>query len=358
MMRMIKRLTWLSLFAFLAMAVSPERILADAEHSAVAFATERAPGEAIGSYGMVPIYGRDIRDGIYTLSVECSSPFFRVLEAVLTVKDQRMEAELHMYSKSYLFVYMGSGEAAAAAPLEDYIPFVEREGYYTFTVPVAALNVGLECAAYSKNRSKWYDRLLLFDAAGIPADALAFPLPDYKKIEKAMREYSRNHPEEETKAEEAVPVTVSAQAEAVRLDRPDGEYAIELSLTGGSGRAGVTSPTWLIVSEGRAYARLLWSSPYYDYMLVDGIRYDNETTDGGNSSFTIPITVMDEPMYVIADTTAMGDPLEIEYTLTFYSDRIGGKGSIPQEAAKRVLFIAMAIMAVGGVVNQLAKRRS
>ena len=43
---------------------------------------------------------------------------------------------------------------------------------------------------------------------------------------------------------------------------------------------------------------------------------------------------MDEPVSVIADTTAMGSPHEVEYTLLFYSDSIGSKGQLPQEAAK------------------------
>ena len=51
----------------------------------------------------------------------------------------------------------------------------------------------------------------------------------------------------------------------------------------------MSSPTWLIIREGKAYARLLWSSAYYDYMIVDDVTYPNETTDGTNSTFTIPI---------------------------------------------------------------------
>ena len=56
---------------------------------------------------------------------------------------------------------------------------------------------------------------------------------------------------------------------------------------------------------------------------------------------------MDEGMPVIADTTAMGAPHEIDYTLTFYSDSIGSKSQLPQEAAKRVVAVAVVIMLVG-----------
>ena len=48
--------------------------------------------------------------------------------------------------------------------------------------------------------------------------------------------------------------------------------------------------------------------------------------EGMNSSFLrFPVLSMDEGMPVIADTTAMGAPHEIDYTLTFYSDSIGSK---------------------------------
>ena len=164
-----------------------------------------------------------------------------------------------------------------------------------------------------------------------------------------------------------VPVEVSAAARAeagerktenpAAMEKEDGSYSIEVSLSGGNGRASVSSPTWLYVRDGKAYAKLLWSSPDYDTMIVDGQTYDNETTDGSSSSFTIPITALDEPITVTADTTALGAPLEIEYILTFYSDTVGGTGQIPQEAAKRVLAIAMGIIIFGGILEYFVKRK-
>ena len=128
-------------------------------------------------------------------------------------------------------------------------------------------------------------------------------------------------------------------------------------MRGGSGRASVSSPTWLIVKDGYAYARLLWSSSYYDYMIVDEVRYDNQTDDGSNSTFVIPILAMDEEIPVVADTTAMGDPVEIDYNLTFYSTTVDDKDAIPQEAAVKVLILALIIIAVGGVLNYVLKKR-
>ena len=106
----------------------------------------------------------------------------------------------------------------------------------------------------------------------------------------------------------------------------------------------------------RATAVLRWSSPNYDYMVVDGLLYEPVNTEG-NSVFEIPVTKFDGDMKVIADTTAMGDPVEIEYNLTFYSATIGDKDNIPQEAAIKVLELALVIIVAGGILNYALKKR-
>ena len=63
----------------------------------------------------------------------------------------------------------------------------------------------------------------------------------------------------------------------VSLDQADGTYSIELTMTGGSGKASVVSPTILTVENGQAYADITWSSSNYDYMIVAGNTYLNES---------------------------------------------------------------------------------
>ena len=106
-------------------------------------------------------------------------------------------------------------------------------------------------------------------------------------------------------------------AQAFTLDKEDGEYSIQVELEGGSGKASVTSPTLITVKNGEVTADIQWSSSNYDYMIVDGKKYLPVNEEGTNSEFQIPVTIMDESMPVIADTTAMGTPHEINYTLTF-----------------------------------------
>ena len=353
--------------------------------------------EELASYGMTPVTGELIEDGEYIVGVECSSAFFRIEQAKLTVRGGIMTAVLTMSSSSYSLVYPGTAQEAAAAPYEAYIPSVEIDTWDTFTIPVEALDAELDLAAFSKRKKKWYPRRILFHASDIPAEKLKFSYPDYEKISEAIVFYEENNAaaaavsnagaddggapagDEAAGAERTAaggaqsggtvenaagsdPESGGAAADtdasrAVPVEEDDGTYSIEVTLAGGSGRASVTSPTWLIVRDGRAYARILWSSSYYDYMILEGTKYINETADGSNSSFTIPITAMDAPMEVIADTTAMGDPVEIAYTLTFYSDTVGSKSRVPQEAAKRVLAGAAVFIVAGGILNGFNKKR-
>ncbi|MDO4522145.1 MAG: hypothetical protein Q4B57_03240 [Eubacteriales bacterium] len=162
-------------------------------------------------------------------------------------------------------------------------------------------------------------------------------------------------------AEPEEPISKTAAQETFSdvavLDLKDGEYAVNVDLLGGSGKAYVNSPTILTIQDGRAYAHLEWSSENYDYMIVDGETYFPTNTEGNSVFESIPVLVFDEEMPVIADTTAMGTPHEISYTLTFYSESIGSKSQMPQEAAKRVLLMAGIIIVGGGILNHYVKKK-
>lgn len=120
------------------------------------------------------------------------------------------------------------------------------------------------------------------------------------------------------------PVELDPAPEPAPELEPEGEsvmagdtYTIAVTLEGGSGRASVESPAKLRYSEtGVCWATIVWSSPNFDYMKVDGQRYDPINTEG-NSTFEIPVSAFDTPLEVIADTVAMSEPHEVAYTLTF-----------------------------------------
>ena len=122
--------------------------------------------------------------------------------------------------------------------------------------------------------------------------------------------------EEETPAEPEQPAEPAL---------PDGVYTAELTFAGGSGKAQVLSPCTLTVQDGAATAAIVWSSSKYDYMLVNGERYDVLSTEPG-STFEIPVEAFDTDLTVIGDTTAMSTPHEIEYTLNFSSASLQAAG--------------------------------
>ena len=83
----------------------------------------------------------------------------------------------------------------------------------------------------------------------------------------------------------------------------------------------VDSPAALEIKEGKITATIVWSSPNYDYMIVNDEKYEPVNKDG-NSTFEIPVDAFDYKMPVTADTVAMSTPHEIEYTLQFDSASI------------------------------------
>lgn len=331
-------------------------------------------GRHAGKYGMSPVYAQDVKEGTYEIEGTSNSAYFKIAKAELTVKDGQMTAKITIPSMSYLYVFMGTAKEAIAAKKSEWIGFKEVNNQTVFTIPVEALDKEIDCAAYSKARKKWYDRKIVFDASTLPEGTVLVDLPDYALIEDALKAYGldsskasemigpQTDPNEEDPDSDPDQVkdhTGLWEGEPVPVDinYPDGEYSIEVNMIGGSGRASISSPTWLYVRDGKAYAKLLWSSAYYDYMIIGDKTFYNQTRDGGNSTFEIPIVVMDESFPVIADTTAMGDPVEIRYELTFYSMTVGSKGRIPQEAAKKVLIIAAAILVVGFFLNLIIKKK-
>ncbi len=257
-------------------------------NSAVASGSETAAEQTLDTTGLVPVSANDLKEGTYDITVESSSSMFKITSCTLTVEKGTMTARMTMGGTGYLYVYMGTGEEAAKAPESDRISFEENaDGTHSFTVPVDALNEVLPCTAFSKKKEKWYDRELVFEASGIPADAF---------------------------------LNTSLKTVA-DLALTDGTYTAKVVLAGGSGRASVESPAVIEVKDGKAEATIIWSSSNYDYVRVDEEKFLPVNTEG-NSTFVIPVAGFDSPFTIYADTTAMSTPHEIEYTLTIDSSTL------------------------------------
>ena len=101
-----------------------------------------------------------------------------------------------------------------------------------------------------------------------------------------------------------------------RKQLTDGSYHVDVTLEGGSGKAHIEDAV-LEIRDGKITAYITWSSPYYDFMIIDGVTYA-PINEEGNSVFAIP-AVLDQDMAVSADTVAMSQPHLIDYTLHFDS---------------------------------------
>lgn len=147
-------------------------------------------------------------------------------------------------------------------------------------------------------------------------------------------------------------------AEAPDLGLEDGTYSIKVELDGGTGRASVASPTKLTVTDGAAVAHIIWSSPNYDYMLVAGKRY-LPVNEEGDSVFEIPVLAIDEPFDVIADTTAMSEPHEIDYRLTFDTSSMQAAAEGPAGSSTGLIMpVAVALVVLACVVMAMRVRRA
>ena len=256
--------------------------------SQVAGAADMTTVEDVVEDGMVPVYAESLKEGHYPVEMKSSSSMFKADHCELIVQDGQLSAVLYMSSDSYRYMFAGTAEQAAAADPSGYIPLEEHEdALHSFTLPIDALDAGVECASFSVKKELWYDRTLLFRADSLPLEAF----------------------------DESMFVTAES------LGLADGSYTVEVALTGGSGKAAVQSPAVLSVQDGTVTAQIIWGSSHYDYMKVEDVQYFPVNAEG-NSTFEIPVSVFDRAMPVIADTTAMSQPYEIEYSLLFVSSSI------------------------------------
>ena len=263
---------------------SASSVASSASSEAVSSVAESAVSEA-ASESAAASSARALEDGTYTAEFDTDSSMFHVNEAsdgkgTLTVEDGQMTLHISLQSKKIVNLYVGMAadapdhEADWLQPTTDTVTYSDgtSEEVYGFDVPVEALDTDFQLAILG-TKGKWYDHTVSV----------------------------RN---------------VEAQAAEAVETPADGSYTCEVTLEGGSGRATVDSPATLTVADGKMTATIVWSSPNYDYMIVDGEKYLPTNTEG-NSTFEIPVSALGVPLSVVADTVAMSTPHEIEYTLTF-----------------------------------------
>ena len=137
----------------------------------------------------------------------------------------------------------------------------------------------------------------------------------------------------------------------------DGDYTVDVTLTGGSGKASVESPAELHVEGQDVQATIVWSSSHYDYMEVDGTSY-YPVNEEGNSTFVITVPEFDAEIPILAETTAMSQPHMIEYTLRFDSATVQERGhSLSVPWITGVLSVVILAALVLAIVKKRKKAR-
>ena len=256
-----------------------------ASSTASSAASSAASSEAASSVASSAAETAALADGVYTAEFDTDSSMFHANEAcdgkgTLTVENGQMTFHVSLASTHIVNLYLGKASDAAdheadwLQPTTDTVTYSDgtSEEVYGFDIPVSAVDADFDLAILG-TKGKWYDHVV--------------------SVRNAVQQ-----------AGTAAPA--------------DGTYTCEVTLEGGSGRATVESPAALTVADGKMTAAIVWSSPNYDYMLVDGEKYLPTNTEG-NSTFEIPVAALDTALDVTADTVAMSTPHEIEYTLTFDS---------------------------------------
>ena len=256
-----------------------------ASSTASSAASGAASSEAASSVASSAVETAALPDGVYTAEFDTDSSMFHANEAcdgkgTLTVENGQMTFHVSLASTHIVNLYLGKASDAAdheadwLQPTTDTVTYSDgtSEEVYGFDIPVTAVDADFDLAILG-TKGKWYDHVV--------------------SVRNAVQQ-----------ADTAAPA--------------DGTYTCDVTLEGGSGRATVESPAALTVADGKMAATIVWSSPNYDYMIVDGEKYFPTNTEG-NSTFEIPVSALDTALDVTADTVAMSTPHEIEYTLTFSS---------------------------------------
>lgn len=294
-----------------------------------------------------------VANGIYSMDVASSSSMFKVVDCILTAKDGKMNAVLTLSGTGYGYLYMGTKEEAASADQSSWIPYqVNKEGKYTYTVPVEALDKEIAVAAYSIKKGIWYDRTLTFQSETMKKIAdlnstdsenkgdsgntgnngntgnsgttggsnntgtnnSAFPGGSVSGTNSGKTDGNDGKADNVSKYESDTSGSTSHVDSGTTLK--DGVYTPDrFTWSGGTGKVKITCNK-VTIQNGQAYATLVFSSDHYQYVKANGNKY--YTTKGGGSATVVIPVALNQNNKIIGMTDKMSVAHEIEYTIFIY----------------------------------------
>lgn len=294
-----------------------------------------------------------VANGTYSIDVTSSSSMFKVVDCILTAKDGKMSAVLTLSGTGYGYLYMGTKEEAASADQSSWIPYqVNKEGKYTYTVPVEALDKEIAVAAYSIKKGIWYDRTLTFQSETMKKIAdlnstdsenkgdsgnngntgnsgttggssntgntgtnnSAFPGGSVSGTNSGKTDGNDGKADNVSKYESDTSGSTSHVDSGTTLK--DGVYTPDrFTWSGGTGKVQITCNK-VTIQNGQAYATLVFSSDHYQYVKANGNKY--YTTKGGGSATAVIPVALNQNNKIIGMTDKMSVAHEIEYTIFIY----------------------------------------
>ena len=260
-------------------------------------------------------------DGVYSTTGSTGAAMFKVVDVRLTVKNGKMTARLTTGGTGNVRLYMGSAKDAPGNSKDWIEPCGKvmldsgKEGYQ-FDISVSALDTPIKLSSQGESGT-WRDRTVTISSADLKklgSDPDVTPSVTPNPTPKPTQTPTDSKPETESQHKADTSGSTSAVNNSTSLK--DGVYTPDsFTISGGTGRVKI-SCSKVTITNGQAFATIVFSSSKYSYVKANGNVY-YPSVSGGTSSFTIPVE-LNKNNKIIGMTTAMTQAHEIEYTIFVY----------------------------------------
>ena len=267
------------------------------------------------------------RDMFYLYPKE-TDPAWTILKVK---KDKSMTATITLSGDGYDYVYMGTATQAKKASKKNWIKAKVTNGYYTFKIPVSALDKKLKISPHSHkyatdgdpSTEPWRDgKWIIFYSNGAKKvkDGTTIKTGKKKKDDSGKTSGTQKKFKNDKKADKVSKWKDDANKSTSAVDNStslkDGVYTPDkFHWSGGSGRLAYIRCNKITVRGGKAYATIEFGSSKYDSLKANGSIYSKQ--GGGNSKFVIPVK-LNANNTIIGRTTAMSQPHWVKYTIFVY----------------------------------------
>ena len=287
---------------------------------------------------------KTLKDGTYKVKATTDRKMFYLYPkekdpatVVLVKKNGKMTATITLTGDGYDYIYVGTPAQAKKAGKKKWIKYKKVNGYYTFKIPVSALDKKITVTPHSSKYEKdgdpstdpWRpDKWIKFYSKGAKKvkDGTSINTKKKSKSEKSnptsgTQTKFKNDGKAASQSKYTDDSNKSTGAVNNSTGLKDGVYSPDrFSWSGGSGRLAYIRCNKITVKGGKAFATIEFGSSKYDSLKANGRVYSR--SGGGNSTFTIPVK-LNANNTIIGRTTAMSQPHWVKYSIFIYKKGAG-----------------------------------